>query len=728
MSPPNPGHPRSKNTTIPRPATNVKARSGVPANSRNVVGRVPSPRSWFPKYGIPAWQVVLGLTVAMASFILYFQTAFRSMPPGDSGELITAAWNWGVAHPPGYPLFTLLSRLFGFLPFGSPAFRLNILSVLLDALAAGLLALGIARLIFARQSEHSGKSAWLLPSLGALAGSGLLVVSTAFWLYSTAAEVFALNNFLAVLTLVLMLEWVNHPASRWTLCLSGLLAGLALTNQFTFILLAPGFIALIVFGLMKWRRETRQKSGITAADPGWRVRDLAITTGLIFVGLMPYLYLPFAASRDPVLNFGDPSHFSSFWRVVTRADYGTLSFTVDNVPGSRWGQWFYIFRYFWQSFTWLGISLIAAGAVWLALKERLIGLSLALFFLFSGPIFAMFANPNLANLLTLGVFERFYILPGIFLAVIAGCGAYFIVEILKQPVLRVKNKLLLVVPALGLALTLALLVVQGAARYPELNMSRNNIAQDYGADLLGPLEPNSLLIMRSDYNYESVVYQQEVLGFRIDVIALHAELLKGSWYIQQQKSLHPDIIIPFSAYDEGRTNSLIDLVKANLGQRPVYGSGAFKEELTTQFDRVNWGLTYRLLPKGQGSDPFALMRLNYAKFTALHYPAQKYPDISWENQMARQYAVMAADIAFDLQQPGAQKDAAIVEDLYRKAILIAPDISGSYKNLGLVLYLNDGQPAEIIKLWEKYFTMTPEDPQNPDMREIIAQLKSGLRR
>ena len=38
----------------------------------------------------------------------YCLTAYPGLPPGDAGELITAAHQLGGAHPPGYPLFTLL--------------------------------------------------------------------------------------------------------------------------------------------------------------------------------------------------------------------------------------------------------------------------------------------------------------------------------------------------------------------------------------------------------------------------------------------------------------------------------------------------------------------------------------------------------------------------------------------------------------------------------------------
>ena len=50
---------------------------------------------------------VVGLLV----FLLYLATTCPTVYFGDSGELIAAADSLGVAHPPGYPLYTLLGRL-----------------------------------------------------------------------------------------------------------------------------------------------------------------------------------------------------------------------------------------------------------------------------------------------------------------------------------------------------------------------------------------------------------------------------------------------------------------------------------------------------------------------------------------------------------------------------------------------------------------------------------------
>ncbi|MBW2474999.1 MAG: DUF2723 domain-containing protein, partial [Deltaproteobacteria bacterium] len=44
----------------------------------------------------------------------------------------------GVPHPPGYPTYTLLGWLFTRLPFGSIAWRVNLLSSVSTAAAAAL--------------------------------------------------------------------------------------------------------------------------------------------------------------------------------------------------------------------------------------------------------------------------------------------------------------------------------------------------------------------------------------------------------------------------------------------------------------------------------------------------------------------------------------------------------------------------------------------------------------
>ena len=105
--------------------------------------------------------------------IVYVTTLYPSVPGGDSGELIVAASELGVAHPPGYPTFTLLGKLFTLLPFGSVAWRVSLLTAVMAAGAATLLM----------------RATWRLTTSlgGGLLAGGLFAFSPLVWRWSITA-------------------------------------------------------------------------------------------------------------------------------------------------------------------------------------------------------------------------------------------------------------------------------------------------------------------------------------------------------------------------------------------------------------------------------------------------------------------------------------------------------------------------------------------------------------
>ena len=76
---------------------------------------------------------VIALIIGLAGFALYAATAAPSVATlfDDSLEFQVVLPTLGIAHPSGYPLYTLLGKLFTLLvPFGDPAGRANLLSAL----------------------------------------------------------------------------------------------------------------------------------------------------------------------------------------------------------------------------------------------------------------------------------------------------------------------------------------------------------------------------------------------------------------------------------------------------------------------------------------------------------------------------------------------------------------------------------------------------------------------
>ena len=68
---------------------------------------------------MPDWS--LSVVTALIASLIFVRTACRTVFVGDSGELAAAVHTLGVAHPPGYPLYVLLGKLFSVLvPIGRP--------------------------------------------------------------------------------------------------------------------------------------------------------------------------------------------------------------------------------------------------------------------------------------------------------------------------------------------------------------------------------------------------------------------------------------------------------------------------------------------------------------------------------------------------------------------------------------------------------------------------------
>lgn len=82
------------------------------------------------------------LATALSAGAVFFHHLAPGLTLTDSGELVTAAFTFGVPHPPGYPLWTLGGFLWshGVVPFGNPAWRISLFSAVTAALLVGVVA------------------------------------------------------------------------------------------------------------------------------------------------------------------------------------------------------------------------------------------------------------------------------------------------------------------------------------------------------------------------------------------------------------------------------------------------------------------------------------------------------------------------------------------------------------------------------------------------------------
>src|SRR5436309_10507087 len=115
-----------------------------------MLGRIPDSKP-YPKGKKSLLSSKAGLLCAgivfFASLFLYSWTLAPTVTLVDSGELIVAAHGLGVAHPPGFPLYVMLTHLATRVPLGNVAQRVNFASALFAALAAGLMTLVVIEVI-----------------------------------------------------------------------------------------------------------------------------------------------------------------------------------------------------------------------------------------------------------------------------------------------------------------------------------------------------------------------------------------------------------------------------------------------------------------------------------------------------------------------------------------------------------------------------------------------------
>jgi len=181
----------------------------------------------------------------------------RALPPSlvawrDTGEMCTAAWTLGVAHPTSYPLYVLVGRAMRQIPLGNFAYRLDLLSAVAGALAvAGL---------FAWSRRRRGLAA-------ALAASAWLAFDPVFWTVCQVSEMYSLWVVCAVGLLILALELSEDTLERYwpALCF---LFGLCLGNRLDLLLWAPGLLWLA----LAHRPSGRDEDGVWHVRAGARLR------------------------------------------------------------------------------------------------------------------------------------------------------------------------------------------------------------------------------------------------------------------------------------------------------------------------------------------------------------------------------------------------------------------------------------------------------------------------
>jgi hypothetical protein len=508
--------------------------------------------------------------LAVAAIVV--ANAWSGVMPGvgfwDTGEFQTVLPLMGTAHPTGYPTYVLLGFLANILlaPIGEPAFRINVLSLLAVAVAAG------ATVVLIRQLTGS-------TIIGMATGAGL-ATTPLVWSNATRADPHPIHLAFVALLLVALVTWERavrggaddgrqdtsaagpRQADRW-LVLAAVLFALAAGNHSLTLLLVPP-IGIYVL----------------AADPGiwrrWRFA-LACLGAMVLTLVLVYLELPLRGGLVPALTaplvYARPSTWDGFWYIALAEQFrGSLGDPFADL-GGKLGELATL------ASSQFGLLAIAIPPAFLAAARSaprytlLTGLAFLITVLFN----AAYSNADI-NRYYLGPLLWAWTWLGILaaeLAVAAGLVVAELAERLRR--LRLDDRALnpttaAVAFVLGIALLWPAIATLGERRQ-FADRSGQTTARTWLAQVLPLIADNAVLV--SWWSTSTPL-----------------------WYAQKIEGERPDIFVvddrTMLDLDLGRAP---DVINRYLGQRPVYVirlPGRDTDELTAQFDMA--------VVAGNGSD------------------------------------------------------------------------------------------------------------------------------
>lgn len=541
--------------------------------------------------------MILLILIAIATFIAYFPGISPSVFGADSGDIILASWFGGVAHPPGYPLNSMIGWVFTHLPYNaSIAFKANLMAAFFQALGVA-----IVFLIIKKITEN------LLVSLAA---SLTLAFTTLFWLYAHVAEVFQLSFVLVGLSIYFLLlhvfpeefSKIRKKSSRYLL-LSVLFLGLAVFHHHQTLLLIPPVIYLL---LNKNKKLFSDKNNILR---------LVLT---FLIGLTPYIFTVWAAFRATPANWDNPSNFEGFFRLITRADYGTFS-ASQTISQTSARDWFYqILSYFGfvkADFSILGIFILI-GAIYLFYKKRILFNFFTSSLLLVGPIFLIYAGFPFRSDFIFGVVERFILISYLFLAIFLAYGFLWIVTLAEEFIKRKKN-LSFNSKLLRLFLELLLFLVPFSLiliNWGKTDLSNYKLGDYLGIDVLNIASPNSVILLFDDtvaFNTRYVYYTNDDFD---DKKIILGGTLKHPYYREQVAKEYPSLkfgeLFLSKKKDIAADDYIWELVKNNP-DADFYSVGTLKQPDDKKW--LPWGITFKLSNK-DGDISSGELISNFEKF------------------------------------------------------------------------------------------------------------------
>jgi hypothetical protein len=531
---------------------------------------------------------------------------------------------------------------------------MNFMSAACDAATAGTLCAVV--------------TCWSGSRAAGIVSGALFASAPGIWRYAICAEVFALNNLLIALLLLLAVLYARHRDRRYAMA-GALVAGLGMSNHQTF-----AFTLVPVVAWALWFGRTQLL----------RPRVAAGLLALFVLGLVPYADLPIAASKHAAVTWGAADTWHGFWTHVLRREYGTFRLAPAGVAGEpdrleTLGAWA---RDVVEQVGWWGLPLAGVGVVasLRTSRESRLGVALVVAPLLAVGTMCVLGNLPVRDALHRGIVARFWQQPDLYVFVACGCAVAW----MERRVPRWA--------ALSVAGMLA--VLPATLRYRAMDRHGSTLVRSYGAEMLRAAPPGALLLTKGDLITDTVRYLQTAEGARPDVRVVDQELLGNAWYRPLVVEAHPEIRIPGPRYAPGApdSTSMKQLLDANVDTCPVLVCGGLvpgDASADASYGRWPLGLCEVVHRATEPVNLDAWLRESEAALPRIDFAGQPHPTGSWEDIVWSDFWQVRASRAAHLllvagSDPSRRRYVGIAADILQKLVEENPDIGAHvYRNLAI---------------------------------------------
>ena len=450
------------------------------------------------------------LLIFAINLTVYLFTLSPTVQFIDSGELAVVCRTLGIAHPTGYPLYTLLGRLFSLLPLKDIIFRVNLMSLVF--ICVGNLMLFLIFLTLNRSFNKKKENPSRIEIWSAFLATLIFSFTPTLWSQAVSNEVYALNVLLFNLILLLVLIWRNsprEPGGERNLCLLIFIYALSFGNHMSTALVLPALLFILI---------------ITYGKNLFSTKRLITWLGLFFLGLTIYIYLPVRSSQNPIMDWGNPESWATFKRHVTGWQYqvwmfaGSADVLVSNLKNFA--------RLFFHQFPLYLLPLSILGIWRLFIRDRRILIFFSILFLAHVFYGINYEIPDI---------DAYFLGAFVVNAIFIGTGLHFIFHLIENSKIR-KSVL-----HAGIIIFIILPFLLFKKNYFQTDRSPDHFACDLASNIMRSAKKDAIIVTNDWDHYSPWLYLRWVELKRPDVKYLDVELCRRSWYFNYVRRNYADL-------------------------------------------------------------------------------------------------------------------------------------------------------------------------------------------